>query len=216
MGSRAIVVFSISARLAVASPPPPPKPEPVCSAEAARPATALRCPSHSALIVACPTTFFVDMPGASEIRGAIVQWCEPAKVDNRGVAPLRGGSAIGPYLVSYADGKPAHRGQFVDGKIAGVWEKWHVNGVRASRKPYALGRGLHGVVTEWWPTGKLATRQSFVGDAQHGPLAMWHENGSKRYEQTYRLDRLHGRFREWNSDGALVKDLNFRDGEQVR
>jgi hypothetical protein len=212
-----IVVLWISARSAVASPPPPPEPEPVCTAEQARPAPALHCPARSTLIVACPTTFGVDMPGGHAIQGAIVQWCEPATAErNRGVAPLRGGSAVGPYLVSYADGKPAHRGQFVGGRIAGAWEKWHANGTRASLKPYALGRGLHGVVTEWWPNGKLATRQSFVGDAQHGPMAMWHQNGKQRYEQLYQYDRLHGRYREWDDAGVLLKDLTFRHGEQVR
>jgi antitoxin component YwqK of YwqJK toxin-antitoxin module len=241
-------------RPSFASPPQLPEPDPSCESDRVIHIALIRCPARTTRAVACPADVYVDMPSASDyLADAVVQWCVPdaARWELRGVAPLRvvaplhgvaplrGGAAVGPYLVSYADGKPAHSGRFRRGRQSGVWTKWYPNGVRASVKRYDNG-WLHGRVTEWYDNGKraltgaathdrrrgtwrwwnadgaLAREVGFADDLQHGRETVYYPDGTKSSEKHYRKGVAHGRWTEWWPDGRMKLAASCRNGDVRR
>lgn len=88
---------------------------------------------------------------------------------------------------SYPTGQLKSRSQVVRGRLEGLSEGWHVNGV-------------------------LQVREHFRGGASHGRRTKFDQNGKALSEAYLVGGKLHGLYREWNPDGTLAEEIALATG----
>jgi len=80
------------------------------------------------------------------------------------------------------------RAQVFDGKLDGLSEGWHTNGI-------------------------LQVEEHFQKGVSNGRRVKWHANGAKASECEVIDGKLNGVFRRWNEDATLAEEIEMRDGE---
>lgn len=88
---------------------------------------------------------------------------------------------------TYSDRSQKSRASVQRGKLNGLSEGWHTNGV-------------------------LQVQENFVQGVSHGARLKWHSNGKKASEAEIEDGKLHGLFRRWNEDGSLAEEIQMLDG----
>ena len=108
--------------------------------------------------------------------------------DGRLQAPGAGGPFDGWMLERYPDSGLKSRSRVVGGRLEGVSEGWHTNGVRQ-------------------------VEEHFEGGVSEGLVRKWHGNGVKLSEGTARAGKFEGVFRRWHPNGVLAEEVNLVAGE---
>ena len=85
-------------------------------------------------------------------------------------------------------GTPRSRSRLVDGRLDGLSEGWHTNGVKQIEEHFRAG-------------------------VSHGRRTKWDENGQKLSEAQIVEGRLEGMFRRWHADGTLAEELPMIAGQ---
>jgi antitoxin component YwqK of YwqJK toxin-antitoxin module len=114
-----------------------------------------------------------------------------ARMEVRDQRLYRGASAkpfTGVVIEHYPTGVLKSRAQVVDGKLNGLSEGWHTNGV-------------------------LQVEEHFKQGISNGQRIKWHVNGTKASECEIADGKLNGLFRRWNEDATLVEEIQMRNGE---
>lgn len=88
----------------------------------------------------------------------------------------------------YPGGAVKSRSHLVGGRLEGVSEGWHTNGV-------------------------LQVRECFVAGVAEGPVSKWRADGTRLSEGTAQGGRLQGLFRRWHDNGMLAEEVTFREGQ---
>ena len=88
----------------------------------------------------------------------------------------------------YGEGRPRSRTHVVDGRLDGLCEGWHPNGV-------------------------LKIQEHFVAGVSEGLVTRWNPDGSKLSEGTSRAGKFEGIFRRWHANGALAEQLEMAGGQ---
>jgi antitoxin component YwqK of YwqJK toxin-antitoxin module len=92
-----------------------------------------------------------------------------------------------------------------------VTERYASGGLR-SRTAVADGR-LHGVSEGWHTNGVRQVEEHFEGGVSEGLVRKWHANGAKLSEGTARAGKFEGKFRRWHENGQLAEELVLRTGQ---
>jgi antitoxin component YwqK of YwqJK toxin-antitoxin module len=92
-----------------------------------------------------------------------------------------------------------------------VTERYASGGLR-SRTAVADGR-LHGVSEGWHTNGVRQVEEHFVDGTSEGLVTKWHANGVKLSEGTARAGKFEGMFRRWHEDGQLAEELVLQAGQ---
>jgi antitoxin component YwqK of YwqJK toxin-antitoxin module len=103
-------------------------------------------------------------------------------------------------------------------------------------KRYFKGKTFNGTMEEYYPSGQLKLRQTFIDGQEEGFCethyqtgkldAMryyhlgekdsvhtgWWENGRLRFEYHFKAGKYAGDFKEWYETGQLLKHLEYEDG----
>lgn len=70
----------------------------------------------------------------------------------------------------------------------------------------------NGTVKTYYPSGKVASRQSFIKDVLEGSSFWYYENGNLKAEKSYSNGVLNGYQREYYENGLLKAELHFTNG----
>lgn len=68
---------------------------------------------------------------------------------------------------------------------------------------------LHGVVSLYWPNGRLKRRSFFSFGKRHGSDQMWDQEGTLKDESFYEIGEPTGLHRRWNRRGNLKEESIF-------
>ena len=93
----------------------------------------------------------------------------------------------GAVIERYANGRLKSKSEITRGRLNGLSEGWHTNGVRQIRETFSNGMS-------------------------HGRRLKWYSSGVIESESQLAAGRLHGAFRRWNTDGSLAEEMAMRDG----
>lgn len=114
--------------------------------------------------------------------------------DGKLFRPAQGEPFTGTVVEYYAPGRLQSRSVVSNGRLHGLSEGWHTNGVRQ--------------VTE-----------SFIAGVSEGVRVKWHPNGAKLSEANIAGGKLNGTFRRWDENGKLAEQIELVDdlphGESV-
>jgi antitoxin component YwqK of YwqJK toxin-antitoxin module len=80
------------------------------------------------------------------------------------------------------------RAQVTDGKLHGLSEGWHTNGL-------------------------LQVQEHFVQGVSHGERTKWHPNGKKQSTASIIDGKIDGTFRRWNEDGTIAEEIPMKNGQ---
>jgi antitoxin component YwqK of YwqJK toxin-antitoxin module len=69
-----------------------------------------------------------------------------------------------------------------------------------------------GMRTEWYPSGAVRRRASFLAGKASGVSKKWYASGQPRSEAEYLRGALHGRLRRWYENGQLRVDRQYLNG----
>ena len=67
---------------------------------------------------------------------------------------------------------------------------------------------------QYYPNHVLKEKRFFVNGKKEGEHIGFYENGEKRFSYHLKNDVYEGNNREWTSDGRLIKDMNYRLGQE--
>lgn len=112
----------------------------------------------------------------------------------------------------YPDGLPMSRSVVVAGKLDGLSEGWHTNGVRQVEEHFVAGVS-HGPRTKWHPNGQKASEATVVSGHIEGLFRRWHDNGQLAEEITLRADQPQGPARAYYPSGFLKASAVMNDGK---
>ncbi len=75
-----------------------------------------------------------------------------------------------------------------------------------------VGGRLHGLSEGWHANGMIQVRETFVAGRSEGVRTKWRHDGSRESEAGIRGGRLHGRFVRWDAEGRPTEEAWFVDG----
>lgn len=114
----------------------------------------------------------------------------------------------------YREGGPKSRSHVTDGRLEGVSEGWHTNGVLQVREHFRAGVS-HGPRTKWFDSGKKLSEAGIVNGKLHGPFRRWHENGVLAEEMELKDGEPDGIARAWHPSGFVKAEVRLREGKPV-
>lgn len=116
---------------------------------------------------------------------------------------------------NHPTGEPKSRSAVAEGRLHGLSEGWHTNGVRQVEEHFVAGRS-HGLRTKWHPSGQKASEAPIVSGQIEGVFRRWHENGALAEEITLARGVPNGPARSWHPDGSLKASATMKDGQVVQ
>lgn len=119
--------------------------------------------------------------------------------------------AYDPVTGEYAPEPGAH--MFRGNRQNGVYEEWNSDGtVQLEMSEYKDGE-LNGTQLEWFPSGQIRERSSYIDGNYVGKHEFWHENGNRRMTTNFDENGVrHGLYEYWNSAGHKVSEVNYEHG----
>lgn len=115
----------------------------------------------------------------------------------------------------YPGGAPKSRSHLVAGRLEGVSEGWHTNGVLQVREHFVAGVA-EGPMAKWRADGTRLSEGTAQGGRLEGVFRRWHGNGVLAEEAPFRGGRPHGLSRAWHPSGFLKAEVLLEDGSVVR
>lgn len=107
----------------------------------------------------------------------------------------------GPCVGYYDNGQMGKKGEYVKGKMDGVWTWWYSNGQKKREGTYISGK-KEGKWIDYYKDGTPRAAMSYTKDVYNGECAWWWENGNKKKITIYE-DGVFMKKTEWNIDGSL-------------
>lgn len=143
------------------------------------------------------------MIGAAALIAIV--WLRP-----RGPLPPAIAEVSRDQLVLHDDGRMYHTNATTP--FTGVMRDVHPDGTLKSRSCLADGR-LEGLSEGWHTNGVKQIEEHFHAGVSHGLRTKWHENGRKLSEGQIVEGRLDGVFRRWHADGTLAEEIPMAAGQ---
>ena len=121
-------------------------------------------------------------------------------------------SGTSPAKSYYFDGAPLATGSYRDGKLDGEWRVATRSGQPRLVRHYAAGL-LAGVAEDYFPTGQLKQRLSYVRDQAEGPYQMFHPTGQLAQAGHYHAGTQQGVWRTYYVNGQVNEEEEYVNGE---
>lgn len=102
------------------------------------------------------------------------------------------------YAYYLLDGGKNREYEMINGKIQGVFLKWHRNDQLDTESNYKDGL-LDGEYKEYREDGKLYVQCYYVDNKLEGVFKEWNENGLLVQECNYSNGKLHGNYKSWGN-----------------
>ena len=131
-----------------------------------------------------------------------VKWIHGAFIDH------------GPWTLWYENGRMQAKGEYVDGKLDGVYQEWHDNGQLRARGNYSKGIKV-GVFSLWDLQGAKTHEWHYAANRQHGTRTIWYPSGGKKSQVEFVDGRMHGKLVEWDEEGQIIKEAIYVNGTRA-
>jgi hypothetical protein len=125
-------------------------------------------------------------------EGISQTWCES----------LGAGLRTGPFVESFASGRPREEGTFARGLKEGTWRGFHANGQPRFKGDHQADRRT-GVWTSWFDNGQVEQQGPFENGQPHGHWVDYHASGGRKMEGDFRAGLRHGAWVWYAADGRV-------------
>lgn len=112
----------------------------------------------------------------------------------------------------YGEGRPKSRTHVVDGRLDGLSEGWHPNGVLKIQEHFVAGVS-EGLVTRWGPDGSKVSEGTSRAGQFEGIFRRWHSNGVLAEELEMAGGQAHGLSRSWHPSGSPKAEVRLEHGK---
>lgn len=133
--------------------------------------------------------------------------------------------------------RPREEKMLRDGKIHGIYKRWHDNGTLCEESVYSNGKlngkqtyySIHGTVmhefnytdglmngpqTSFYTNGRLMSRLTYKNGIMYGEKSTYYKCGTLKTLETFNDQGLIvGTAREWHPNGRLARDATYIDGK---
>ena len=113
---------------------------------------------------------------------------------------------------TWADGTPRSRLAYREGRLHGLVEGWHTNGVLQVREHFEDGVS-HGLRSKFFPDGKPLSETPIVHGQVRGTFRRWHDNGRLAEEIPMEDGQPHGTSRAYYPSGTLKAEARTDHGK---
>lgn len=152
------------------------------------------------------------------LRPRVVSEVPLAELERRdGVFFLRSGTnqTFNGWVVDrYSGGTLMSRSRVVEGRLHGVSEGWHTNGLPQVREHFSRGIA-EGPVIRWHPNGARLSEGIARAGKLEGRFVRWHPDGRVAEEYAMIAGSPDGLARSWHPDGSLKGEVRFSNGVVV-
>jgi len=118
----------------------------------------------------------------------------------------------GVLVERYSTGELKARSRMKQGRLDGVSEGWHTNGVRQISEHFDAGVS-HGVRTKWFSDGRKLSEAGIDQGKLSGQFRRWHENGVLAEEIQMSNNLPDGLSRLYYPSGALKAEARTAQGK---
>jgi len=130
-----------------------------------------------------------------------VQWIHGAFIDH------------GPWTLWYENGQVKAKGEYVKGKLDGVYQEWYDDGKPRAHGHYSKG-SKEDVFTLWDLQGAKTHEWHYAANKQHGMRTIWYPNGRTKSQVEFVDGQMHGTLIEWDEEGEIIKEVIYVNGTQ--
>lgn len=141
-------------------------------------------------------------PDGSSKSEKRVKWIHGAFIDH------------GPWTLWYENGQIQAQGEYVDGKLDGVYQEWYDNGQLRARGHYSKG-SKEDLFILWDLQGAKTHEWHYVANKQHGMRTIWYPNGRMKSQVKFIDGRMHGKLVEWDEEGQITKEVIYVNGTRA-
>ena len=120
----------------------------------------------------------------------------------------------GRWTLWYENGQVQANGEYVDGKLDGVYQEWYDNGQLRARGNYSEGT-KEDVFTLWDRQGAKTHEWHYAANKQHGTRTIWYPNGSRKSQVEFVDGRMEGKLIEWDEAGQIIKEVIYVNGTRA-
>ncbi|MCB9262329.1 MAG: toxin-antitoxin system YwqK family antitoxin [Flavobacteriales bacterium] len=106
---------------------------------------------------------------------------------------------------SYDNGQAKSSGNYINGKLHGIYKTWHKNGKIAVACLFKYGV-QHGEFKSWWENGQPKKSCSYHEGKLNGIYETWHNCGAKSCWKQYIMGKEWGRQMHWNESGVQIEN----------
>jgi antitoxin component YwqK of YwqJK toxin-antitoxin module len=107
--------------------------------------------------------------------------------------------------------KKLREGLMLHGQVHGVMTDFIPSGKVKVTMPFVHDK-RHGVAKTWHENGQLSAEEYYFEGKQHGVSKGWHQNGKPEFEGTWVDGKRHGPYRSWFKSGKPSRETHYRDG----
>lgn len=106
----------------------------------------------------------------------------------------------GPCVGYHENGTKGKEGQYINGRMEGVWTWWYSDGEKKRQGKYVQGK-KDGKWMDWYKNGNPRAALSYSMGIMDGDCAWFYETGQKKKLSIFK-DGVFMNKREWNEDGT--------------
>ena len=80
--------------------------------------------------------------------------------------------------------------------------------------PYNNAGVIDGVVTTYYPSGKIQSRETYINNVKEGISKAYYESGKLKATVNFKDGKLGGKFKKYNERGIIIEEGNLQDGKR--
>ncbi len=112
---------------------------------------------------------------------------------------------VGQVSTAFANGKPAVAESYKGGYFSGTRTYYYRNGQVFRRAQNSQEGTLQGVLTTYYPNGKVQEEENYAHDELHGRSRYYRPDGTLEREETYRAGEKYGPTVYYDTQGKPLK-----------
>jgi antitoxin component YwqK of YwqJK toxin-antitoxin module len=113
----------------------------------------------------------------------------------------------------YENGSHHEKFHYINGKIVGLYQRWHPNGQLSEQITFNEKGEKEGLYQSWHDNGQLAVQCTFnKKGGLKGSYQRWYENGQLREQITFNEKGIReGLSQTWHDNGELREQITFNE-----
>ena len=114
----------------------------------------------------------------------------------------------GPYIRYYENGQIMESGNYVNGKLDGLWTEYYIGGQTKIKIAYS-NDVLNGIYEKYYENGELKYSGEYVNGKRHGDFLRQFPNGETRETRSYINGKKDGEWTEYDEKGKIISKVTY-------
>jgi antitoxin component YwqK of YwqJK toxin-antitoxin module len=116
----------------------------------------------------------------------------------------------------YENGSHHEKFHYINGKIVGLYQRWHPNGQLREQCTFNEKGNREGLSQTWYDNGQLREQFTYNSKSEkEGLYRQWYDNGELASVMQYYDGLLHGHYTSFKIDGSPMNSWFYQNGKKI-